>query len=182
MIPELEPPGGLLPPGRYRATRVEVYQRFVDGRGEHRQRVWRDWESATSLLGRHVHLNACWLYGRFLSDDPEPEVVSCVYWAEDLELSKAQLDPASANILRAFAQRGTLRRIVGVQVDTSVVAWHCQPDPEIEDRYLPPYLERRGRVDDFLQRTRCGPMGSPPVREDALPRCGYVEVIVDDYQ
>lgn len=79
------------PPGRYRATRAEVYQRFVNGRGEHRQRVWRDWESATSLLGRHVHVNACWLYGRFLSDEPEPEVVACVYWAEDLELSKAHL-------------------------------------------------------------------------------------------
>ncbi|KAA8939197.1 MAG: hypothetical protein F6Q13_19405, partial [Mycobacterium sp.] len=44
--------------------------------------MWRDWESATSLLGRHVHVNACWLYGRFLSEEPEPEVVSCVYWAE----------------------------------------------------------------------------------------------------
>ncbi|GAB4986810.1 hypothetical protein MAHJHV61_29380 [Mycobacterium avium subsp. hominissuis] len=67
-------------------------------------------------------------------------------------------------------------------MDTSVVAWHCQPDTEIEDRYLPPYLERRGRVDDYLQRIRSGPMGSPPARQDALPRCGYVEVIVDDYQ
>jgi len=182
VIPELDPSGGLLPPGRYRASRAEVYQRFVDGRGERRQHLWRDWESATSLLGRHVHVNACWLYGRFLSEEPEPEVVSCVYWAEDLELSKAHLDPASANILRAFAQRATLRRVVGVRVDTSVVAWHCQPDTEIEDRYLPQYLERRGRVDDYLQRMRSGPMGSPPVRQDALPRCGYVEVIVDDYQ
>ncbi|MBV8180830.1 MAG: hypothetical protein JO045_18935 [Mycobacterium sp.] len=108
--------------------------------------------------------------------------MSCVYWAEDLELSKAHLDSASANILRAFAQRGMLRRVVGVRVDTLVVAWHCQPDTQIEDHYLPPYLERRGRVDDYLQRMRSGPTGSPPARDDALPRCGYVEVIVDDYQ
>jgi hypothetical protein len=129
-----------------------------------------------------VHVNAAWLYGPFLSDQLKPDVVSCVYWAEDLELSKAHLDPASANILRAFAQRGTLRRVAGLQVDTFLVAWYCQPDAQIEDHYLPGYLERRGRVDDYLQRMRYRPTGSPPVREDALPRCGYVEVIVDDYQ
>jgi hypothetical protein len=182
VIPELDPSRGLLPPGRYRASRAQVYGRFVDGCGEQRGRVWRDWESATSLLCRHVHLNAAWLYGPFLSDQPQPDVVSCVYWAEDLELSKAQLDPASANILGAFAQRGMLRRILGLRVDTFLVAWHCQPDTQIADHYLAGYLQRRGRVDDYLQRMRSGPTGSPPAREDALPRCGYVEVIVDDYQ
>jgi hypothetical protein len=50
-----------------------VQQRFVDGRGAHRQRLWQDWASATNLLRRHVHVNAAWLYGQFLSDDPEPE-------------------------------------------------------------------------------------------------------------
>jgi hypothetical protein len=61
VIPELDPSRGLLPPGRYRASQAEVNKRFVDARGEQRQRVWRDWESATSLLRRHVHLNAAWL-------------------------------------------------------------------------------------------------------------------------
>jgi hypothetical protein len=69
-----------------------------------------------------------------------------------------------------------------VQVDTQLLAWHCQPDPNTEDRYLTPYLERRGQVDDYLQRIRCGTRGSIPARDDALPRRGYVEVIVDDYQ
>lgn len=182
MIPDLDPRHGLLPPGRYRATREEVHERFVDGRGVHRERLWRDWRVATSLLRRHVHVNAAWLYGRFLSDDPEPEVVQCLYWAEDLELGQAHLDPSSANILRAFSQRGKVRDIVGVRVETHLVAWHCQPDTNNEDHYLSPYLERRGQVDDYLQRMRCGPRGSVLAREDALPRRGYVEVIVDDYQ
>jgi hypothetical protein len=42
VIPDLDPSRGLLPPGRYRADRVEVFERFVDGRGEQRQRVWRN--------------------------------------------------------------------------------------------------------------------------------------------
>jgi hypothetical protein len=182
VIPDLDPRQGMLPPGRYRATRDEVYQRFVHGQGTVRGRLWRDWGSATTLLCRHVHVNAAWLYGRFLSEDPEPEVVSCVYWAEDLELGKANLDPTSNTILRAYAQRGMVRDIVGVKVDTHLVAWHCQPDPQTEDRYHSPYLVRRGRLDDVLQRIRSGPRGSQPAREDALPRRGYVEVIVDDYR
>lgn len=182
MIPDLDGTDGLLPPGQYRANRVEVYERFVQGRGAHRRRLWADWESATSLLRRNVHVNAAWLHGAFLSHEPEPEVVSCVYWAEDVELGQARLNPTSATVLLAFAQRGKVRRTVGAQVDTLLMAWHCQPDPAIEDRYLAPYLQRRGVVDDHLQRNRCGPRGSQPVRDDALPRCGYVEVIVDDYQ
>jgi hypothetical protein len=109
-------------------------------------------------------------------------VVQCLYWAEDLELGQAQLDPSSTHILRAFSQRGKVRDIVGVSVETHLVAWHCQPDPHTEDHYLTPYLERRGRVDDYLQRMRLGTRGSAPERGDALPRRGYVEVIVDDYQ
>lgn len=182
LIPELDPSHGLLPPGRYRATRAEVHQRFVDGRGTHRQRLWQDWESATNLLRRHVHVNAAWLYGQFFSDDPEPGLVSCVYWAEDLELAKAHLNSSSVSILHAFAQRGKVRRVIGAQVDTQLVAWHCQPDTQIEDRYLRPYLQRRGQVDDYLQRMYLGLRGSQPARQDALPRQGYVEVIVDDYQ
>jgi hypothetical protein len=79
VIPGLSPSHALLPLGRYRATRTEVYHRFVDGHGARRQRLWADWESATGLLCRHVHVNAAWLYGRLLSDDAEPELVSCVY-------------------------------------------------------------------------------------------------------
>lgn len=182
MIPELDPAHGLLPPGRYRATRDDVHQRFVDGRGARRQRLWQDWESATNLLRRHVHVNAAWLYGQFLSDAPDPALLSCVYWAEDLELAKAHLNPASIKLLAAFAQRGKVRQTLGVQVDTQLVAWHCQPDTSTDDHYLPEYLQLRGHVDDYLQRIHSGPRGSQPARQDALPRRGYVEVIVDDYQ
>jgi hypothetical protein len=58
VIPDLDADHGLLPPGRYRTTRDEVHERFVAGCGAHRERLWRDWTVATSLLCRHVHVSA----------------------------------------------------------------------------------------------------------------------------
>ncbi|BBB40374.1 DUF6932 family protein [Mycobacteroides abscessus] len=181
MIPELSPEYGLLPAGRYRTTREEVRTRFVDGRSERRAKLWSDWEMAITLLGHHVPINAVWLHGTFLSDADQPQPVQCLYWVEDLELGKARLDPVSGPLLRAFAMPGEVRRIVGVQVDTQLVPWHCQPDPQDPDDYYAPYLQRRGMVDDLLQRVAAGPVGAARTRIDALPRRGYLEVIVDGY-
>ncbi|MBU8822786.1 DUF6932 family protein [Mycolicibacterium goodii] len=180
MLPELGP-DGMLPPGRYRVTQGEVQARFVDGRGQLRAELWRDWEVTTRMLGRRIPLNAAWLYGPFLSDADNPAVVQCVYWAEDYELGKARLDPAVAKLLRAFALPGEVRRAVGVKVDTALAAWHCQPDMRNRDEYFAQYTTRRGEVDDLLQRVASGPRGAAPVREDAVPRRGYVEVIIGGY-
>jgi hypothetical protein len=171
----------MLPPGRYRVARSEVYDRFVDGRGQKRVDLWSDWQTATRLLGRCVPLNAAWLYGSFLSDADDPAAVQCVYWAEDFELGKARLDPAIAKVLRAFASPGEVRRAVGVNVDTALAGWHCQPDLRQHDEYLMQYMTRRGALDDLLQRTSSGLRGVAPVREDALPRRGYAEVIIGGY-
>ncbi|MGV9798331.1 DUF6932 family protein [Mycobacterium sp. NPDC003449] len=180
MLPELGP-DGVLPPGRYQVTRDEIHTRFVDGRGDRRAALWRDWEVTTRMLGRHVPLNAAWLHGPFVSDFDDPASVQCVYWAEDHELGKARLDPVVAKVLRAFALPGEVRRVVGVKVDTALVAWHCQPDIRNRDEYFAQYTARRGEVDDLLQRVPSGPRGAAPVREDAVPRRGYVEVLIDGY-
>ncbi|AWG52263.1 hypothetical protein P5V93_15035 [Mycobacteroides abscessus subsp. abscessus] len=181
MIPELDPEHGLLPAGRYRSTRDEIHARFVDGRDQRRAELWRHWELATTLLGHHVPINAAWLHGTFFSDSIEPQPVQSLYWAEDLELGKARLDPISGPLLGAFAMPGEVRRIVGVQVDTQLAQWHCQPDPQDSDDYYAPYLHRRGMLDDLLQRVASGPAGAARTRLDALPRRGYLEVIIDGY-
>lgn len=84
-------------------------------------------------------------------------------------------------MLRAFASPGEVHKVVGVDVDTRLAAWHCQPDTQIDDNYYAEYLYSRGQVDDVLQRRRSGTAGSAPVRLDALPRRGYLEVTLDDY-
>jgi len=149
--------------------------------GEARADLWRDWGTATNLLGRHIHVNAAWLYGPFLSQVTTPEAVQCVYWAEDLELDKARLDNTARNLLRAFALPGEVRRIVGLKVDTQLAAWHCQPDLSARDDRYAQYTKDRGTMDDLLQRIAMGAVGAGLGRENAWPQRGYVEVIVDDY-
>lgn len=181
MIPGLSSEHGLLPAGRYRATREEVHARFVAGRGERRTTLWDHWELATTVLNQQVPINAAWLHGTFFSDADQPQPVQCLYWVEDLELGKARLDPVSGPLLRACSKPGQVHRVVGVQVDTQLVPWHCRPDPQEPDDYYAPYLQRRGMVDDLLQRIAAGPAGAARTRLDALPRRGYLEVIIDGY-
>ena len=180
MISELGP-GGALPPGRYRVTRDQLHAAFVDGRGGHRADLWRDWRTATNLLGRYVHINAAWLYGPFVSDATTPESLHRVYWAEDLELDKARLDNAGRNLLRAFASPGQVRRMVGLNVNTQLAAWHCQPDLSARDHRYEQYTKDRGTMDDLLQRIVSGPDSVGLGRANAWPQRGYVEVIVGDY-
>lgn len=88
MIPGLSSEHGLLPAGRYRATREEVHARFVQGRGECRTTFWDHWELATTVLNQQVPINAAWLHGTFFSDTDQPQPVQCLYWVEDLELER----------------------------------------------------------------------------------------------
>lgn len=171
----------MLPPGRYRSTKEELHARFVDGRGEYRAELWRDWESATNLLERQVPVNAVWLHGAFVSDAAAPESVQCVYWAEDIELNRARLDDPVAKMLGAFALPGKIRSLLGFRVDTRLLHWHCQPDMTYRDQYYADYARNRGEVDDHLQRVAAGSRGAESVREDALPRRGYAEVIINDF-
>ena len=104
-----------------------------------------------------------------------------MYWAEDVELDKARLDDTARNLLRAFACPGEIRRIVGLNVDTQLAAWHCQPDLAARDGRYEQYTAMRGTMDDLLQRVTSGPTATGSVRADAWPRRGYVEVIIGDY-
>lgn len=180
VLPELGP-DGMLPPGRYRATGDELHARFVAGRGERRAQLWRDWMSATKVLGRLVPVNAVWLHGSFVSDAPAPEWVQCVYWAEDVEVNSAGVKPPVAKALSAFAAPGKVHEALGVKVDTRLLHWHCQPDMRFRDEYYATYTMFRGEMDDQVQRVASGLRGSEPAREDAFPRCGYVEVIIRDF-
>ncbi len=183
MIPKLDHATGYLPVGRYPATVSEVEAQFVTGRSPRRSEVWGHWQQATELLRSHVEVLSAWIGGSFLSVTDEPDDIDCVYWVEDLELSKAGLNPDSHAILGAFARQKVIRQTLELRVDTFLVPWHCQENlSELSSDYSQVYYRQRGYWDDFWQRRRSGGKYDPPRREDALPRRGYLEVMLDGYR
>ncbi|BBZ67796.1 hypothetical protein MINS_32250 [Mycolicibacterium insubricum] len=182
MIPALDASTGALPVGRYPAQLAEIQAEFVDGKGSAREQVWNDWQKATALLQQHVAILATWVSGSFFTSKDAPDDIDCVYWVDYMALKIAQLNPASAHMVEVFSKKDQLRGLVGLRVDTFVVAWNCCPDitqamPDTRD-----YWAARGHWDDFWARMRSGPKGAPAVRTDALPRRGYLEVIFDGFK
>nr|WP_245843054.1 hypothetical protein [Mycolicibacterium vulneris] len=172
----------MLPVGRFPATVGEIEARFVDGKSNRRAEVWSDWQKATTILRQHVEICAVWLSGSFFTSKDEPDDIDSVYWAEDVKLNTAALQPASAQVIGMFAQKDAVRNTVGLRVDTFVVPWNCCPDTSVATPVTWEYWRGRGHWDDFWSRIRTGPKGAPAVRTDALPRRGYLEVIVDGFK
>lgn len=182
LIPALETTTGALPVGRYPASLAEIHAQFVAGNTPAREKVWNDWQKATALLQHHVPVLAAWLSGSFFTSKDEPDDIDCVYWVGYLDLKAAQLNPASAHVVEVFSKKDELRKLVGLQVDTFVVAWYCCPDITQPMPDTSQYWAARGHWDDFWSRIRSGPKGAPVVRADALPRRGYLEVIFDGFK
>ena len=179
MIPAFDPASGALPPGRYQTTVGEVAACLATN--PHRQDLWLQWRAATELLSRHVPVLAAWISGGFVSDREDPDDVDCVYWVEDLEFGQAALRPDSHRIIEIFAQKGMLREHVGLQIDTFIAQWSCCSDLGNSSYLTKQYWASRGHWDDFWSRMRSSGKGAPAVRADALPRRGYLEVIIDGF-
>ncbi len=179
MIPAFDAATGALPPGRYRTTPGEVAGCLATN--PHRRDLWTQWRAATELLSRHVPVLAAWISGGFVSDREDPDDVDCVYWVEDLELNQAALRPDSNRIIEIFARKGSLRELVGLRVDTFVAPWNCCPDLEHSTYLTKHYWAGRGQWDDFWSRMRSSGKGAPAARADAVPRRGYLEVIIDGF-
>jgi len=182
LIPLLDSATGALPVGRYQASVDELHSTFVEGKAPVREKVWNDWQQATAFLRRHVPVAAAWLGGSFFTNKDEPDDIDCVYWVDYMDLNAARFNAESARVIEIFAGQRKLRDLVGLQVDTFVVAWFCCPDVSQAMPDTRSYWQSRGQWDDFWSRMRTGTKGAPAVRDDALPRRGYLEVTFDGFK
>jgi hypothetical protein len=116
-----------------------------------------------------------WLSGSFLSPKAEPDDVDCVY-----VVPAPGIEALSGRDRRVFGlfSWNRLRAETGLRVDAFVLPWPLIPgvDRKPQDSV---YHQDRGYWDDLWQRRRSGPKDSPSPPEDALPRRGYVEVVLD---
>lgn len=172
-IPALAP-SGLLPLGRWVATPEEVYSTFVSGHGAVREKVWTDWIELTTALREIVPVPAAWLGGSLLSSKAEPGDVDSVYLVEWRHLAVAKVDQAAANFLQIVASN-SVKSALKLSVDSFILEW--APLPGVAPSALAgSYLGDRGYWDDLWTRQR-----SADARAAAIPKRGYLEVILDGY-
>lgn len=182
MFPALESATGALPVGRFPATLGEVKSSYVDAPqfagSTTRSEIWSHFESATSELRRIVPVAYVWIAGSFTTNKLDPDDLDVIYWCED-RLVDLVTDVRDKQILEMFALN-SLRNVTGLRVDTRYGRWHVHPDADrVPKAQHESYARSRGYWDDFWLRSRSGAKTDPRVRDDALPRRGYLEVILD---
>lgn len=178
-----DPVTGVVPPGRFRMEMHELEGIWVDppqfATSSTRRPIWEKWQEATAALRGAVPVAAAWVDGSFFSDKLNPGDLDCVWLIDDVQLATATMQTDRRRLISIFA--GNQLRTVGIPVDSFVLPWRRRPEIASRDEFDDAYLKARGYWDDLWQRKRTGPKGAQPTRADALPRRGYLEVVLDDF-
>jgi hypothetical protein len=112
--------------------------------------------------------------GSFLTNKPDPNDVDCVYVIDHEAWQKGLHTPA-AGFLLAVAQ-SDVKSLFGLHVDSYVLEW-VPTAGATPTAAAQPYHMARGYWDDLWVRQR-----DLNPRLDAIPRRGYLEVMLDGYQ
>lgn len=164
-----------LPRGRWVTDIKSVENSYVHGRSAYHSELWSEWitlkDALRSVLGR---LPAAWLSGSFFTTKPQPSDIDCVFIVDQRTFANVTTQQYQAFIeLVATSQ---VRRYMKLRVDSFIIEWTPWEgtSPPLEYR---PKLEQRGYWDEFWARVK-----DDDPKTAALPRRGYLEVIIDDYQ
>jgi hypothetical protein len=171
----------MLPRGRHVCTAGEVEIAFVKDiaffGSATRPVLWKDWNAALATLQSSVIVHAAWIGGSFTTTKMDPDDIDVTFMinADDYH----QRSRPDQQIVSIFRGNGRVRADLGLRVDSYLIAWErylgsTQPVP-LE------YFWARGHWDDWWQRARQTPKGAPPTPGDAVPRRGYLEVLLSDY-
>lgn len=171
-------PNPLYPtPGRRRISLAELANDAAFN--PHRQDLLQELEEFFAAVRLVVPICAAWISGSYLTDKDDPADVDVVLVFNEDDIN-GLTDPAHRRLVtRPGLQR--LATVRNLRVDPFALIWRARPDPAA---ITPPdsrYLMNRGYWDDFWLRMRTVPKGATPTRACALPRRGYVEVILDGY-
>lgn len=167
----------LLPPGRVRAELDEIRKTW--GFNDHRRALLDELETFVDVLRTVIPVNALWLSGSYLTGKENPNDIDAVFLVDHDRIARLESD-ASRRILTVEGLR-ILARTFSLRIDPYLLPWRARPATAVDDDVDRNCLRIRGYWDDFWMRMRTVPKGSTPTRQCALPRRGYVEVIIDDF-
>jgi hypothetical protein len=174
-LPPLQ--AGLLPHGRWVCSPADVEACFVTGLAPERASMWQDWITLTNTLQQVVgHVPAAWLSGSFLTDAAVPGDIDCVYVVDAEDIARASVVSDTNRILLDAMSKSRVKSLFGLNVDSFILSWDPTSGPQPTSD--PDYYRFRGYWDDLWVRAK--DPKSP--RLDAIPRRGYVEVMLDGYR
>lgn len=169
-----------LPMGRHVCTLDEVERAYVpDDPADRRRQIWTQWVGLTEALQSALGaVAACWLSGSFFSSKPVPGDIDCLYVVDIAHLTKlsASEDPAAAGLVYDV-MTGAIKEQTGALIDSYVLAWVPTPGIESDNPIQIQYHRYRGYWDDLWSRVR-----DADQRLGAIPRRGYLEVLIDGYR
>lgn len=147
----------------------------------HRAELWAELVKAIAFTKQAVgSVAAVWVAGSFATTKADPGDIDTTFIIEQSAFNRALKNQAQAQWVGLLANNSLPPQ--DFRLDTFVVPWRVMPDIKRGMTRAEAYFAERGHWDDFWQRQRTGPKGSASVRSDAIPRRGYLEVIVDGYQ
>lgn len=170
---------GSLPMGRWTVTEAEAKALCGTPDGKLREEIWQEWETLTAAVRSCVgEVAACWLGGSFFTSKAAPADLDCVYVIDNVLLANARTDANRAAFLQIVATKDAVKTQFHLRLDTFILDWMPHPgvDPGTVYRQRD-YLAMRGYWDDLWCRMR-----DPIPRLEAIPRRGYLEVILDGYK
>lgn len=168
---------GCLPMGRHVVSMEEARTYAALPDPTHRQALWEDFETLTSIVREAVgSVPACWLGGSFFTDKAKPGDIDVIYLLDHDEV--VACDEAGRKVLNLL-RADRVKTIFQLQIDAYYLDWWPRPGTRqgSADRGAV-YLGQRGYWDDLWSRLR----DTANPRVDRLPRRGYLEVIVDGYE
>jgi hypothetical protein len=175
VIPSLDP-HGRIPPGRFRTTVPEVEQRFITAPefapSATREAVWSDFLDLVGWIHRlRVRTPAAFLGGGFTTDSMNPSDVDASILIDASRISSPKTWQELDKIMSTYKAKG-------LKLDAFLIRWFPEGD---QSKVPKPYLEERGKWDDWWQRFVAKHDRLPHQRHHAMPIRGYLEVILDGY-
>ena len=163
-------------PGRTRLSSAGL--RSLSGFNPRRITLLDQLDEFTSLVSKVIPICAMWVSGSFLTDKPDPSDIDVLLVFNEDDVANLAGDAAKRLVTTEGLQKLAARR--SLNIDAYGIVWRARPDViyGAEDEE---YLLLRGYWDDFWMRMRTVPKTSSPTRACALPRRGYVEVILSGY-
>ncbi|MDO8308549.1 MAG: hypothetical protein Q7V58_09390 [Actinomycetota bacterium] len=170
---------GMLPVGRFQCTAEEFEQAFVGAEATHaqserRQDLWAQFQGTVAALkSLGCSIPAAFIGGSFTTEKPEPDDIDVTFLIE-----RASVDDDVIGQIDTMAS--AISSLTNVQA--LVIYWCAVSDwsPNAVESDLR-YIMLRGKWDDWWQRDVAKTDRVTFTRDQAFPKRGYLEVIIDDY-